>query len=455
MPNRAAILKQQFHQSVGSPWQDILPASRLEAILVEEEITYRNCVYTPIVTLWAMIAQVLDPDKSLSHAVKQMITWLSVSGAAIPSADTGAYSKARTRLSESLLLRLIPETSEQLEQQVAASQQWCGRRARVCDGTTVLMSDTAANQAVYPQHGNQAPGCGFPIAKLVVIFSLLTGAVVSASIGDWHTSEIVLSRLLYADLAVDDVLVADQAYGSYLDLALVQQQQADGVFRKHHARHTDFRRGRKSGIGDHQVTWQKPKKCPEHMTEADFEAVPATLVVREVCLRLSRRGWRDEPIIVVTTLLDAKRYSAQQLTQLYGWRWAAAEVNLRHLKTSLKLEMLTAKTPEMVRKDLWAHLLAYNLLRAIMEQAAPQAQYQRARLSLQATRQQFNSIIPLLAHGNQSIRRQLNQLLLQQIAMNLLPLRPHRQEPRVVKRRPKPFPRMKQSRSILKAKLVA
>jgi hypothetical protein len=150
-------------------------------------------------------------------------------------------------------------------------------------------------------------------------------------------------------LDVDDVLVADQAYGSYIDLALVQQQQADGVFRKHHARHTDFRRGHKSGIGDHQVVWQKPKTCPTHLTQTEFEAVPETLLVREVCLRLARRGWRDEPIIVVTTLLDAKRYSAKQLTQLYGWRWAAAEVNLRHLKTTLKMAMLSAKTPEMSR----------------------------------------------------------------------------------------------------------
>jgi hypothetical protein len=454
MPNRALILKQQFEQSLGSPWQQLLPPSRLEAILAEEQITYRNCLYTPIVTLWAMISQVLSPDKSLSQAVKQMITWLSLAGAVCPSGDTGAYSKARQRLPENLLLSLIPETAEQLEQQVPVSQQWCRRRVRVCDGTTVLMSDSPANQAVYPQHGNQAAGCGFPIAKLVVIFSLLTGAVVASCIGDWHTSELVLSRQLYETLDVDDVLVADQAYGSYIDLALVQQQQADGVFRKHHARHTDFRRGHKSGIGDHQVVWQKPKKCPTHMTQAEFEAVPETLLVREVCLRLARRGWRDERIIVVTTLLDAKRYSAKQLTQLYGWRWAAAEVNLRHLKTTLKMEMLTAKTPEMVRKDLWAHLLAYNLLRSVMEQAAPQARYQRAQLSLQATRQQFNQTIPHLVTGHKSIRQRLYRLLLQQIATNLLPQRPQRQEPRVLKRRPKPFPRMKQPRAVLKAQLV-
>lgn len=349
----------------------------------------------------------------------------------------------------------MPETAEQLEQRVLPQQQWCGRRVRVCDGTTVLMSDSVANQAEYPQHGNQTEGCGFPIAKLVVIFSLLTGAVVAACIAPWATSEIVMSRLLYADLEPEEVLLADQAYGSYVDLALVKQQGADGVFRKHHARRTDFRRGRKHGMGDHQVVWDKPKKRPEHMSESEFAALPDTLLVREVCLRLCRRGFRDQPIIVVTTLLDAKRYSAKQLTLLYGWRWQVAEINLRHLKTTLHLEMLTAKTPVMARKEVWTHLLAYNLLRTVMEQAASLTDYSRSQLSLQGTRQQFNQMFSLLATVGKSTRRRLYRLLLEQVATDLLPSRPHRSEPRVVKRRPKTFPRMQQPRSVLKANSAA
>jgi hypothetical protein len=148
MLNRAEILKQQFNQSVGLPWQEILPESRIEEILVEENIQYRNCVYTPIVTLWALLSQVLDPDKSLSNAVKRITTWVGAAGAKVPSPDTGGYSKARQRLSESVLERLIPDTAESLEQTIGA--QWCGLRVRVYDGTTVLMSDTAANQADYP-----------------------------------------------------------------------------------------------------------------------------------------------------------------------------------------------------------------------------------------------------------------------------------------------------------------
>lgn len=174
MPNRACILKQQFLQSVASPWEKLLPDSEVGELLANEKIRYYQSIYTPIVTLWAMISQVLAPDQSLSQAVKRMSTWLSAAGVKSPSSDTGAYSKARKRLPEKLVQQLVPIVAESLEKQVPIEQQWCGRRVRVLDGTTVLMSDTAANQAEYPQHSNQKAGCGFPIAKIVVLFSLLT-----------------------------------------------------------------------------------------------------------------------------------------------------------------------------------------------------------------------------------------------------------------------------------------
>lgn len=455
MSQSAEILKEQFFKSLGLPWQDILPESRLDQILEEEGIEYRRRVYTPVVTLWGMIYQVLSADKSLRHTVKGITTWLIAAGKAPPSSDTGAYSKARGRLSEGLLQRLVPETAEALAQQVPEAQTWCGRRVKVFDGTTLLMADSAANQAAYPQHGNQAEGCGFPFARIVVFFCLITGAVVSACVAAKTVSEIVMSRLLYQDLDAGDIAMADQAYGSYIDLTLIQQQGADGVLRKHHARKTDFRTGRKHGIGDHQVEWQKPKRCPEHMSADEFEAIPQTLQVREVRLKLSRKGFRDQFIVIVTTLLDAQRYPLAKLSQLYGWRWQAAEVSFRHLKTTLKMEMLTAKTPEMVRKEIWTHLLAYNLLRCLMEQAAPLIGYARASLSLQGTRQIFNQTLTLFATATHAVRQSLYSHLLKDIATDLLHARPHRHEPRVVKRRPKPFPRMKQPRAVLKAKLAA
>jgi hypothetical protein len=350
---------------------------------------------------------------------------------------------------------LIPELAEGLEQQVPLEQQWCGRRVRAVDGSTVLMSDTPENQAEYPQHSNQKPGCGFPIAKVVVVFSLLTGAVVSACIASFRDSEIPMSRMLYEVLDPGDVALADQAYGSYVDLALVQQQGGDGVFRKHHARKSDFRQGQRLGKDDHLVIWDKPKHRPKHMSAAEFEALPASLTVREVCLRRIRPGFRPENIIIVTTLLDPKRYSAAQLGRLYGLRWQATEVNLRHLKTTLKMEMIAAKTPEMVRKSIWTHLLAYTLLRSLMWQATITSDHNPFQLSFQAARQQFQQALSLLATLPRPARQRLYQSLLQQIALEILPLRPNRSEPRVVKRRPKPFPRMQQPRAILNAKLAA
>jgi hypothetical protein len=455
MANQSDILKQHLFSSLGFPWQDALPESRMEAILEAEGIRYRQRLYTPIVTVWGMIYQVLCPDGSLRETVKWLRKCVLEGGVTPPSSDTGAYSKARSRLPERLLKRLIGESAEPLEQQVSTEHQWCGRRVRVFDGSTILMSDSAANQADYPQHGNQQPGCGFPIARIVVFFSLMTGAVVLTRIATWTTSETALSRSLYADLMPGDVVMADQLHGNYVDLALIQEQGCDGVLRKHHARKTDFRKGKKHGIGDHQVEWRKPTRCPKHMSQAVFEALPATLQVREVSLRLTRQGWRDQGIIVVTTLLDAQRYTARQLTELYGYRWRAAEINLRHLKTTLNVEFLAAKSPEMVRKELWAHLLAYNLLRSVMEQAVPQADFQRERLSLQGTRQGFRAILSDLAVATQPLRTALYADLLQEVAQDLLPQRPQRQEPRVVKRRPNPFPRMRQPRSVLKAKLAA
>lgn len=455
MSQTAAILKKQFSQSIGLPWQEILPNSKLDELLEEEGITYRSRVYTPMVTLWAMLHQVLSADKSLRNTVRCMTSWLTAADVEAPSSDTGAYSKARSRLPEGLLQRLVPESAASLAATVPDVHHWCSRRVKVFDGTTILMADSQANQADYPQHGNQAEGCGFPFARVVVFFCLITGAVVCACIAAKTTSEIVMSRLLYQELEAGDVAIADQAYGSYIDLALIQQQQADGILRKHHARKTDFRTGRKHGVGDHQVTWQRPARAPEHMSAAEFEAIPETLQVREVRVKLKEKGFRDKFIVIVTTLLDAHRYSANQLAKLYSWRWYAAEVNLRHLKTTLSMEMITAKTPEMVRKDLWTHLLAYNLLRTVMEQAAPQIDYQRARLSLQGTRQHFRQSLPLLATTTSSRRLRLYDYLLNAIADDKLPLRPNRHEPRVVKRRPKPFPRMKQPRAVLKAKLSA
>jgi Transposase DDE domain/Insertion element 4 transposase N-terminal len=455
MANRATILKQTFQNSVALPFEQVLPEVVLQKLLEEQGVKYRQTLYTPIVVLWAWVAQVLDTDKSLSNAVNRVMAWLAAAGQAVPSSDTGAYSKARKRLPLGVLKALLPRTAVALTAQIKPEQQWCGRRVKAYDGTSVLMSDTPANQAAYPQHSNQKAGCGFPLAKVVVWFCGTTGAVLEVAIAAFNTSEWQLSRLLYANLEPEDVVVADSAYGTYVDLSLVCMAKADGVFRKHHARRCDFRKGKKLGIGDHLVQWQRPLRCPLALSATDFEALPTQLAVREVHLLIQQPGFRPSEIILVTTLVDPKRYPKAKLAALYQLRWCATEVNFKHLKTTLQMEMIAAKTPEMVQKEIWVHLLAYNLLRMLMWQAAASTQIAPLRLSLQGTRQQFNQLNPLLAHATAKHRRYLYTVLLESVRVQVVPLRANRKEPRVVKRRPKPFPKMQQPRSVLKAKLAA
>jgi hypothetical protein len=287
------------------------------------------------------------------------------------------------------------------------------------------------------------------------MFSLVTGAAVKALVDKFNTSELVMARQLYQQLEPEDVMLADSAFGTYGDLALIKAADADAVFRKQHARKTDFRRGKKLDTGDHIVTWYKPKQRPKAIPLEVFETLPAQMRVREVRLQITQPGFRPEEIIVVTTLLDAKRYPKTRLAELYRLRWQAAEVNLKHLKTTLKMDMLLAKTPEMFRKELWMHLSAYNLLRRLIWKAAWQAKVAPLRLSLQGSRQLFNQFVPQLAMTCRKLRKRLYAHLLTVIATELVPLRPDRIEPRAKKRRPKSYPWLQEPRSTLKARLAA
>lgn len=455
MPNRADVLKAKYQSSIGLPFAKVLPEAEIESVLSEQGIRYRQVLYTPMVVLWSWMSQVLDDDGSLSHAVKRVVSWMSLAGLEVPSADTGGYSKARKRLPESILPPLLKRVVNILQEQVSPTQRWCGRPVKAFDATTLLMSDTEVNQRAYPQHSNQKTGCGFPILKLQVWFCVTTGAVLEVAMAPLRVSEWRLARQLYRKLRPEDVVVADSAYGTYVDVAWVALMGADAVFRKHHQRRCDFRRGKKLGIGDHIVRWQRPKQCPKALWTEEFEALAESIEVREVYLSIQVPGFRPTNFVVVTTLTDPNRYPKAKLAELYQLRWQATEVNLKHLKTTLAMEMIAAKTPTMVTKSIWIHLLTYNLLRTLMWDATVNAEIGALRISLQGTRQQFNHFRPEFLHLSRSERQRGSQALLSAVRELIIPYRPNRSEPRVVKRRPKPFPRMQEPRSVLKAKLVA
>jgi hypothetical protein len=322
------------------------------------------------------------------------------------------------------------------------------------DGSTVSMPDTPENQKAFPQLGSQQPGVGFPIARLVVLFSLTVGTVLGAALGRCQgkrTGETSLFHTLQHNLEPDDILLADRLFGSYWELAGARQRGADMVCRLHQARHVDFRRGHRLGREDHVVTWTRPAR-PEWMDEATYAALPATLLVREVRVRVAQAGFRTRRLVVVTTLLDPEAFPRQDVALLYRIRWYA-EVDLRSLKVTLQMDILRGQSPEMVRKEVWAHLLAYNLLRGLMAQAARAAGVLPLRVSFQGALQTVTAFAALLWTAPATELAELMRRVREAIGAHRVGDRPNRYEPRQRKRRPKSYPWVKEPRSQARARL--
>jgi len=440
------VLKQKFTQSLGLPFQELLPSSVIEEYLAELNIKYRQRLFDPICTLWAFLSQVLDVDKSCHNAVSRVISYLVDSGVQLPSTDTSAYCQARQRLPEQLIQKLFGKVAIGLESLVQEKHLWCGRKVKVIDGSTLSMPDTPGNQKEYPQPNSQKTGCGFPIAKIGALFSIATGAAVALVIDVFNTHDIKLARRLYEFLYPGDVLLGDRAFCAYADLFKIKNLDCDAVFRKHQSRKTQMRRGKIFGDCDKFVTWSKPKECPQGLSQEEFKSLPNTLIVREIYFYIVIPGFRTERVSLITTLLDTQAYSTLDITSLYGERWDV-EVNLRHLKTTLGMDILRGKTPAIVRKEIWAFLLAYNLLRTLMWSAGNTYGASPLRLSLQGTRQLFDNFIPQLIAATATECHQIYSTLLKVLVHKEVPLRPARSEPRVRKRRPKSYPLMQEQRN--------
>jgi hypothetical protein len=378
-----------------------------------------------------------------------VIAWLSGENVELPSQDTGAYCQARQRLPEKLLQQLFTKVAQGLQDKVTRECLWCGRHVKVIDGSTVSMPDTHFNQQAYPQPSTQAPGCGFPIAKIGVLFSLSTGAAIALVIDVLNTHDTKLARRLYEFMNPDDVLLGDRAFCSYADLAFLKKRQADAVFRKHQGRKQELRHGKIVGSHDKQVVWHKPETCPKGLTKEEFATLPLTLTVREVHYYVAIPGFRTQQVSLITTLLETKAYSTLELVKLYGFRWDV-ELDLKHLKTTLGMDILRSKTPAMVRKEIYVYLLAYNLLRTLMWEAGTTYGVLPLRLSMHRTRQHLDNFISQLLATSGNKRRQIYRILLAMIVYKPVPERPGRSEPRVRKRRPKAYPLMQQPRNVLR-----
>jgi hypothetical protein len=406
---------------------------------------WQGWVYTPTVTVWVFLAQCLSPDHSCRDAVAQLIAWLVASGQRACSAQTGAYCQARDRLPEEACQRLARDTGCQVDEDAPASWRWLGHRVLDVDGSTITMADTAANQQEYPQQRGQTRGCGFPIARIVVVFALAVGTVVDAALGKYQgkqTGENSLFRTLHDLLREGDVVLADRYFSGWFDLALLWQRGVHSVVRKHQMRPTDFRTGQRLGPGDQVVCWYKPPR-PDWMSQKDYDALPDFLRLREVRVQVELKGFRTKVLVVVTTLLDPEQYPAAEIAKLYRRRWQA-ELNLRSLKVVLQMDHLRCKTPHRVRNEFNMHLTAYNLIRKVMAIAAFKAGVEPWTVSFKGTLQTMARLLPLL-HANVPVADWCDALL-EAIATHVVGDRPDRYEPRVKKRRPKKYKYMREPR---------
>lgn len=451
LSNYVELLSQKINNGIGSLFEDMLPESMIQQILTEEGISYRNRLYTPIITLWIWLHQVLDKDKSCKNAVSRVVSCLAAHDP--PSVNTGAYCRARERIKEILVLRLLHHTGKRLHQQNQIL--WHGRRVCVADGSTVTAADTQANQAQYPQLTSQADGCGFPIINITAVFCLFTGALLEVTIAAFCVHEINLFRSMYQYLRAGDIVLGDRLYGTYADICLTKERMIDSVFRIHWRRKTDFRRGKIVGCYDHIVQWSKPSSCPKGLSSNLYRRLPDKVTVREVRYKVEVKGFRPNEITLVTTLLDPEEYPKEELAQLYELRWNV-EIDLRHLKTTMRMEHLPNKTPHMVRNELYMRLLAYNLVRTLMFQAGVTYQITPVGLSFLATIRHLLNFSGELAHESEpETRQRIHKELLYSISKERLPIRPGRVEPRLKKRRPKSYGWLKKPRKQMQAEMVA
>jgi len=446
------LVLEPFLQGPGLPFSEVLSAAEVQAAFEAEGVCGEQSsrtVFTPAVTLWAWLSQVVHGGElsSCAAAVTRVAVLLLALGRKPCSTDTAAYCRARAKLPEAVLQRLVLRVGRGLEWQVPVDWLWHGRHVKIADGTTLMMSDTPANQQRYPQQRSQSAGLGFPRMRLVVLLSLATAAVCGAGMAAClgkQTGETTLLREMLDLLDPGDILVADRMFGTYFLLALLLQRDVDAVVRQHACRKTDLRRGRVIARHEHVVTWEKPQR-PEWMDSATYAAIPATLTVREIGVDVEVPGFRVTRIVLATTLVDEQRYPKEDLTELYRQRWHV-ELDLRSIKCSLEMDYLRTKSPAMVQRDVWVHLLAYNLMRKAAAQAALTQEKLPRQISFAGTRQTIAASWSELSNAApQTVRsRGVQQFAL--IAQHEVGDRPNRIEPRAVKRRPKPYRLLQQPR---------
>jgi hypothetical protein len=407
------VITHSFLQKTGLPFSSVLDAESIRQIFSEEEAFFgQDDIFSTEIVLWAFLAQTLRDGKgsACAAAVADIATHLLQTGQQPPSGDTGDYCRARAKLNVAALQRLVRQSGRQLEQAADPSWLWKGRHAKLVDGFTFTMPDTPANQAAFPQQKSQRPGIGFPIARACAVLSLATASLCDIAIGPYkgkETGELALLRRMLTTFDQQDVAVFDRYYGSYMMVAMLIGQGTNVCARLHPRRASDFRRGRRLGPDDHLMTWSRPNK-PDWMSDEQYETIPEKLELRELRFQIKE--------------------------------------DILQIKQTLNLDHLRCKSPEMVSRELWVTLLAYNLIRKLIATAAAVHDKQPRCLGFTLACQTVLASWMLFSTGSCSDAAAMQAHLLASIAANKVANRPGRIEPRVLKRRRHRYPLMQCSR---------
>jgi Transposase DDE domain/Insertion element 4 transposase N-terminal len=430
----------------GLPFKELLPTEVIEQAIVD--IDYRNRLYTPDVTVWCLLSQALAEDQSLQGSVLRLVASKTAIGEEAPSANTSAYSQARSRLPASVLETLSNGVADNITENISSEWKWRERSPKLIDGSTLSMPDTLENQEKYPQPKTQKKGIGFPLARFVVIICFVTGSVLKFAMDSFsgkETGEHALLRRILNTFNRGDIALGDAYYPSYFLICEFIKRGVDFVFPAHAARSCDFRLGTRLGRKDHIALWNKPSK-PDWMDQETYDQYPQSVKIREVEIISERPGFKTKKRTLVTSFLNSFEVSKKDVAELYNFRWFV-ELDIRAIKSVMKMDILRSKTPEMIEKEIWSHLLAYNLVRRVMVDAAIKSSKSPRQLSFKIA---LRAVEAFRQQGILGTNAAEYNALLESIVHKKIGDRPGRHEPRMVKRRPKPHKRLQKPRIFYK-----
>lgn len=434
-------------------FEPVLASSFLESI----DKTPRSRVYGFLPTFWAWLGQILEQNAPCTKAVGMIQAWNIAHDLVPPSSNTTSYCNARQRLPESFLTAIADKTLEPLNSRIIERDRWRGHTLKAIDGSSLQLLDTPENQEAYPQPVGQKEGCGFPVMGIVGVVNLSHGGWegFETFAGRKHDSRVAPKLLKHVEK--DDIMLGDRAFCTYQYIAQLREKGAHAVMRLHQARHRklDWRKGKKISPVERLVTWAKPTRQPKgsELTAEEWEALPDEMTLRYIKLGYENRAGEKSMLVVVTDLLDPVKYPVEEVADLYLCRWEI-EVKLRDLKTTLRMEKLRVKSPELARKSLLMLQIAYNLTRALMQEAAHHGLRLIGQISFKGT----IDLLTSMADGYRTLAgkpiklRQRHRIMIETISSKILEIRPYRREPRAVKQRPKSYPYLTKPRHIFQEK---